>query len=336
TLEYATATVWFVFYFPWPSVVDPALEELPLRGIFEEFSRFCRPLVLAGWAGIVYSFADRWLLQRYSGSTEQAYLSIAQQFSAVSLIAAVSFINILWKEAAAAHHQGDQELLGRLFLRSVRVLYFIATALTCFAIPFSREVFPRVLGPAYANCWPTFAVLALYPMHQSLGQITGAYFQATGRTRAYMVFVLALVAVSLPLAYWVLAPSAGALPGLGLGSKGLAVKMVLVQALMINLQGLYICRKAGWRWPLAYQLTAPAVLLALGAACLAAASAVVPNTSTAWVFAKLAFGFILYACAAGALLLRFPEFAGLEPGKIAQWARLGTDFARSLRGGSAT
>ena len=67
------------------------------RSVFREFCRYCLPLIPYAWVSFAYEFADRWLLQNYAGSIQQAYYSVAFQFSAIAAIATSSILNIFWK-----------------------------------------------------------------------------------------------------------------------------------------------------------------------------------------------------------------------------------------------
>ena len=317
--EYAVVGAGFLALFPWNSVVDPAEPRPSANDLISEYARYCRPLVLAGWAGFLYIFTDRWLLQRFAGSVQQGYFSLGSQFSAIGLIGAASFVNILWKEVAQAHAAGDAERSGLLFARSSRALYFLAAAAACFAIPFSRDFLSRVLGPAYAGSWPTFAVLALFPLHQTLGQINATYFQAMAKTRLYMIFTVLTVAAALPLGYLVLAPASALVPGLGLGSLGLAVKMVVLQAVLVNLQGAAIARGEGWRWPLAHQFLSPCLLLALSALAYGAMSFIPADGPRVLIFIKIGAGGLLYAGAVAFLVVRFPALIGADPESLRRW-----------------
>jgi O-antigen/teichoic acid export membrane protein len=328
-VEYALAGAIFARIFPWSRVRDDDSAEPNLRASLSDYIRYCRPLVIAGWAGFLYSFADRWLLQRFSGSIQQGFFGFGQQFATVSLLAAASFINILWKEVAQAHSHGNLDEAGRLFLRSSRLLYFVASALACFTIPFSRDILTRLVGEAYAGGWLTFAVLALFPLHQTLGQINGTFFHATGRTRLVMIFTLLSAATSVPLGYFVLAPSSSPVPGLGLQSVGLAVKMVLLQAALVNIQGYVICRSEGWRWPVAYQVGIPGMLLALGFLCRTAVSWLPAAGSSLMVFAKLGIGGAIYSAVLAAMVLRFPAAIGADAEDIRRWLDLGRRHLRA-------
>jgi len=72
------------------------------KSVFKEFWHYCLPFIPYAWLGFAHDFADRWMLQHWGGSSEQAYYAVAQQFAAVALLATTSILRIFWKEIAEA------------------------------------------------------------------------------------------------------------------------------------------------------------------------------------------------------------------------------------------
>jgi len=64
----------------------------------------------------------------------------------------------------------------------------------------------------------------LYPIHQALAQMNTAYFYATSQTKLRSNLGIIGMTLSIPVTYFVLAPSSAAVPGMDLGSVGLALK----------------------------------------------------------------------------------------------------------------
>lgn len=222
-------------------------------GVFKEFGRFCLPMIPYTWLGFVFEFADRWLLQTYSGSTQQAFYAVAYQFSAVAAIATSSILNIFWKEIAEAHHQGNKERVELLYRKVSRGLFFVAAFVAGFIIPWSKEVLQLTLGSAYMSGVTALTIMFLYPLHQSMGQIVGTMLYATGRVHAQVVIGMLFMALSIVVTYFVLAPANAAIPGLGLGSSGLAGKMVIMQFIFVNIAAIYLARSMQMKFDWIYQ-----------------------------------------------------------------------------------
>jgi O-antigen/teichoic acid export membrane protein len=62
------------------------------RRVLASFASYCRPLIVYGWVGCLYMFADGWLLQRYGGAEQQGFFAIGRQFANISLIATTSML----------------------------------------------------------------------------------------------------------------------------------------------------------------------------------------------------------------------------------------------------
>jgi O-antigen/teichoic acid export membrane protein len=234
------------------------------KSVFWEFFRYCLPLVPMTFLGFVHEFADRWMLQTWAGAKEQAYFSVAQQYSAVALLATVSVLRILWKEIAEAHHQGDLQRVGTLYKRASRLLFFVGAFMVGALQPLAPEILKFTVGDAYLSGALGLGIMLLYPVHQSLGQICGTMSFATGHTKVYAWASSISMLMSLVVAYIMLAPQDALVPGLHMGAEGLALKLVCMQVFSVNLVAWGISKVFGWRFDWEYQLFALAGCVGLG------------------------------------------------------------------------
>lgn len=235
------------------------------REMLAEYTRYCKPLVIVSWVGFAHAFADRWLLQRFGGADEQGYFQVAGQFSAVSLIATASILNIFWKEIAEANAQLDFERVAVLYQKVNRSLFFLAAVISGFLIPWTPQLVIYFLGNAYLKASPVLMIMFLYPIHQSMGQITGTLMMASSLTGLRMKVSVAVMAVSLPISYLVQAPpTAWLVPGLGLGALGIALKMVIINIVAVNISAIIVSRNFGWKNCYLFQIAGPCAALAFG------------------------------------------------------------------------
>ena len=103
------------------SFKKPAAENVV--SIFNEYKYYCIPLIPLAWLGAAHDFADRWMLQTWSGSKEQAYFGVAAQISGVSLLVTTAILRIFWKEIAEAHQAGNFNKVGALYSKLLRMLF---------------------------------------------------------------------------------------------------------------------------------------------------------------------------------------------------------------------
>jgi len=289
-------------------------EEESFRGVLKEFAHYCLPLVPYSWLGFAYDFADRWLLQTYSGSVQQAYYAVALQFGAVMAIATSSILNVFWKEIAEAHQQGDHERVATLYRRVSRGLFLVATSMAGYLLPWSGDILRLTLGPAYVGGAMVLAIMFVYPIHQSLGQLGAAMLYATGRVRAQVVLGMLTMASSIVVTYFVLAPADAPISGFGLGSVGLAGKMVVLQFLAVNAVAFYLARSMRISFDWTYQLICG--LGCLGSGWLAYAISNGFQFVSAQVWLGLLMSAILHALMVLALVWLVPSLTGLSRGEL--------------------
>jgi O-antigen/teichoic acid export membrane protein len=287
----------------------PQGDEAGNEGIFAQYVRYCLPLVPYAWLSFAYAFADRWLLQNYGGKVQQAFYSIGAQFSAVALLATSSILQVFWKEMAEAHHRGDYARTRLLYQRISRVMFLVSAVVACFFIPWSGDVLRMVLGGPYVAGTATLAIMLLYPIHQSMGLISTTTLYATERAatpaRVGTVFMLAGMLIT----YLVLAPKDAVVPGLALGSVGLALKMIVLQIVHMNVLAYLVARAFGWSFEWIYQVVSMLGCITLSwlahGAALHLAGGTVPLPLT------MGLGGLLYLTLIAAFVYALPQLAGL-------------------------
>jgi len=181
-----------------------AVEETTSIEIFKEYRKYCHPLILLALVSFAYDFADKWMLQKFGGSIQQGYFQISSQFAAVSILATSSILNVFWKEIAEAWEKKDRKMMANLYLKISRGLVMLSVIVSGLLIPWTKEIINILLGATYANAWSVLAIMLLYPIHQSMGQIGGALLLATGQTHKYMFVSIAMMIISIPVSffYW--------------------------------------------------------------------------------------------------------------------------------------
>lgn len=204
-----------------------------LKVVLAKYGKYCAPMIPYGWIGFAYSFADVWLLQRFGGSVEQAYYGLSLQIASASVIVAASIQNVFWKEIAEASHMGDMRRTAYLYRRVSRATYFASALFAGLAIPWTEEILLLAAGPQYAHGAVVLAILCVYPVQQSMAHVETTMLMATERTKTQVHIGIWFMLISIIVTYLMLAPTNEAVPGLGLASTGLAVKMVVMVTLQV-------------------------------------------------------------------------------------------------------
>ena len=225
-----------------------------LQSIFNEFWRYCAPLIPYAWLAFIYAYADRWMLQNWGGSLEQAYYSLARQFGALTLLATSSILIIFWKEISEAYYQKNLDRVKKLYLKTSFALYSIGAFFVGALIPWSKEILEIFVGVKYTDGSMVLIMMLIYTVHQSIGQIGSSMLFATKETKLQTILGMSFMSCSLIVAYFMMAPiNNSILPGLGLASEGLALKMVVLQIFQVNILTWFISRKFGWKYEWSYQ-----------------------------------------------------------------------------------
>jgi O-antigen/teichoic acid export membrane protein len=290
-------------------------EEITFLQMISDYWAYCKPMIGLAIAGFVYSFAEKWMLQKYGGSEQQGLFQIASQFAQVSLIATISILNIFWKEIAEATARNDQSRVALLYRKINRGLVMLSAILAGLLLPWSRQIVEKLLGQTYADAWPVLAIMFLYPIHQSMGQLGATMFMAGGNTRKYVQLSISIMLFALPVSYFALAPNSGTLiPGLGMGAIGMAASMVITGILAVNIQALVIARHYGWQFDWRFQVVGIPLMITLGYISFLLVDLVWELNGVSWVLLlipMLVTGAIYLSLVASAIWI-FPWLIGLD------------------------
>lgn len=203
---------------------------------FRKFAiSYARPLMASMLVGFAYIYFDRWFLQLIAGSSEQGYYALSERLGSVIFIFTSAMTPLLSREFAFAHEEGDTARLVRLFDR-IKIFIFIAAAAGCFMSVQSGAIVELFAGGKYREAIIPVAIMALFPIHQTFGQLSGALLISTGQAGLYARLAIVVMLISAPVTYFLLAPHDFLISGLALGATGLAIKMVLIQILGTNAQ----------------------------------------------------------------------------------------------------
>jgi hypothetical protein len=97
-----------------------------------------------------------------------------------------------------------------------------------------------------------------------MGQVGGTMLYASEKVSIQSIIGMSFMIGSMIVTYWVLAPSDAFVPGLGLGSEGLALKMVTMQFIQVNFTAYIISRIWHWEFDWIHQPISLICCLGLG------------------------------------------------------------------------
>lgn len=205
-----------------------------------EFYQYSQPLLTYALFGLVLGIADRWFLQRFSGSVEQGFFDLSYRIGGICFLFTSSITPLLTREFSIAFSKKDPKEMSRLFRRYVPLLYAIAAFFVCFVTINAETITFLFGGNKYAHAAIPVAIMAFFPIHQTYGQINGSIFYSTANTSLYRNTGIFIMIAGLPVTYFLLAPAS--VFGMNSGAVGLAIKMVLLQFIGVNLQFYFVAK----------------------------------------------------------------------------------------------
>ena len=217
-----------------------------VKGYVKEFYEYSHPLFVYGVFGMIIGILDRWLLQKFRGSVQQGFFGLSSQIGVACFLFTSAMTSIITREFSIAYGNNDLREMARLFRRYVPLLYSIAAFIGCFVCIQAQEVTYIFGGAKFAGATFPVMIMALYPIHQTYGQLSGSVFFASGQTKLYRNIGIFSNVLGLALVYFMLAPPEKM--GLNAGATGLAVKFVIIQFIAVNVQLFFNARLLNLRF----------------------------------------------------------------------------------------
>ena len=286
-------------------------EALKLAG---DFYRYCHPIAVYTAAGAAVNYLDRWMLQIFGGSVQQGFFGLSSQIGAICLIFTSAMTPLVMREFSMNHESGDSEKTARLFKRQIPMLYAVSAYFAAFVSIEAGRASLIFGGERFAEASAAVMIMALYPAHQTCGQLSGSYFLAAGKTALYRNIGVAVLLLGLPASYLAVAPPS--MMGFGGGALGLALKTVILNIISVNILIYFICRMIKMRFVYfpAHQALCLGgfALLALGAKHF---SAILTGSAVPPLWGFIASG-VVYTVLSAAAVAVFPHIAGFTRNEL--------------------
>lgn len=208
-------------------------------------------------------------------------------------------------------------------------MFLLPACLAGFSLPWTSEIIASFLGTQYAAAVLPMKIMLVYGLWQSVGAININMFLALELTRARTVIGLFFALVSLPLTYFMLAPSTSNLPGMDLGASGLALKMLLLIVINVNVSGYWIARVMNWTFDWRSQFITASTTFIVGFLCYYVLNYFSPD----WIsdLVTMSIGAAVYLMLIGIICLKAPFFLGLRSADVSIVENLALQFLRPKR-----
>lgn len=214
------------------------LNKISTKIIAVEFIRFCHPLIPFTIFSVLVGVFDIWILQKKSGMTEVGFYGLAFQIATLSVIFTSAMTPVITREFGKYFEENNIDGIVSLLRKYVPILYSFSAFIGVFVFFQSSNLIALFTNEQYSLAIWAVAIMGIYPMHQTYGQISGSLFYVTDRTKMYRNIGIISMAIGFLISFVLIYI-------LGLGAKGLAIKMVLTQAIAANIELLYNCKYLG-------------------------------------------------------------------------------------------
>jgi O-antigen/teichoic acid export membrane protein len=221
------------------NLINPFSTEF--KKMLNKFLSFSGPLVYLSFFGLLFTFFDRWFLQIIDGSKSQGIYSLAFALSSIAGLFLSPFTPLVMQTVAKADEDKNHNLIISTF-SNVKLLYVISVFLSLFFIFHVDQILQLTGGSNYNFGKATIMIMFLHPMHVVYGQIAGGSLIALRMTKLYTNISIVTTIIGFFITYFLIAPVNYIIPGLGLNSFGLALKVVIIQFIAVNIQTFFICK----------------------------------------------------------------------------------------------
>lgn len=199
------------------------------KTLIKEFISYCHPLVIYSVLSLVGGFFDIWLLQKIAGSEQTGFYGLSYSLAAMCFLFTSAMTPIITREFSKHYEQNNLEIMKKLFYRYIPMLYSIAAYFAIFISVQSENVLMIFTDEKFKEAFFVLVIMALYPIHQTYGQLSGSIFYATGQTKLLRNISFFTIPLGMAISF-------GLIYVLELGAVGLAFKMILGQIIGTNIQ----------------------------------------------------------------------------------------------------
>jgi O-antigen/teichoic acid export membrane protein len=296
---------------------------LRARAYVSRWWTFTRPLIFLQFYLQVVTYLGLYLIQTWYGSEEQGYYGLALQWSAFAMVFTNSGVTIAWREIA--HHTGSGDLrhAARTYDQFSALFFYLALALAFWLCTSSGLLVQIVAGARFRPAGSVLAIMAFYPVSQTMNQLAIASLKATEHTASYARWTVLSSILELFLTYLLLAPSSAPVPGMQLGAVGMAIKTACYGLAVAQLYDWLNCRFLGIPYAGALGRRALAVL------AVSADAALLIGAGRPWLqragmaqLNALVVCSVGYAAAIVLMVWLWPGLAGLSRAQVSRGIRL--------------
>jgi len=266
--------------------------KIDMRSTLGDVVSFSHPLFVYTLAAFVIEYSDRWVLQRFNGSTEQGLFSLAVNIGLAFNVLVNALHPLVMREFSVAFEQKDSERARRVFDKLIRVSYTISAFFLCYAAVNADGLVRIVGGQSFEGAADVFAIMAFLPILNNYSLLSASALYASHRTRLLRNIGVFMTPLSIAATFFLVGPREyGAL---NLGAVGLALKLVMLEFLGNNIILYFNCKMLNLHFGrhVVHQIWVAGTFTATAWICRYVASFAAGATAANWLVVMLLGGFI--------------------------------------------
>ena len=211
-----------------------ALAKNQVKELTNYFWSYSSPMITYSFVSMIVGLLDYWFLQKFSGSSQQGYFGLSFRITSICFIFTGAMTPLITREFSVAFSNKNIPKMRSLFVKNIPLLYTIAAAISVFLCLQANTVTQIIGGEKFKEAGLAVALMTLYPIHQTYGQLSGSVFYATGQTKLYRNIGVSMMVSGLIVSFFLIGPQK--FYGLDLGALGLVIKMLVMQFTLVNIQ----------------------------------------------------------------------------------------------------
>lgn len=260
---------------------------------FNEFYQYCYPLAIYTVVGASRFIVERLMLQHFAGSVQQGYFWLSYNVGTICFMFTSAMTPLITREFAKSFGENDHEKIRGMFFQHSMLMYTLSAYLAVFVFLQAEKIALLFGGDVYQAANISIAIMAFYPIHQTVGQLSGAVFLATEQTKLYTHINIMFMILGIPLAYFLVAPRNQF--GLEMGASGLALKTILLQVVVVNIQLWFNARylKQSYWMYLFHQIYSVVIFIVLGKAIVFAVNSYVHSSAGSFILSGAIYSIVV-------------------------------------------
>ena len=210
------------------------------KEIISEIIVYIKPLYVYAVIALGSGVIERMILQSGGGSIQQGFFSIALRIISIGSLLLAPMIPLIIREVSRDSQIDNLKNTREIYLKNLNIFFSISAFTCAYVSQNTYSILKIVGGEEYFGAAAVLCTLCFYQLHQCYGQINGTILLGVGKTKFYKNIGIFGVFLGVILT-WVLVSNSG-LFSYNLGAFGLALKMVVVQLIVVSIETYYISK----------------------------------------------------------------------------------------------